>query len=120
MTGNPNEVWEWQEMEVHMKENAAPHLAFHPACKVRLLDWNKFFSWKGGGKCIVSKAVKYDQKGVNYKLWNVCHLYCANWYNVLVCSHELFYAIAILYKKLVTDNQYYFFQSNAWKFSLVS
>lgn len=38
MTGNPNDIWEWQEMDVHMKENAAPHLAFHPACKVRFLD----------------------------------------------------------------------------------
>lgn len=34
MSSDPEELWEWQEMDVHMKENAAPHLAFHPACKV--------------------------------------------------------------------------------------
>ncbi|XP_054708039.1 F-box only protein 42-like [Uloborus diversus] len=34
MTDDPDDVWEWQEMDVEMKENAAPYLAFHPACKV--------------------------------------------------------------------------------------
>ncbi|XP_035224599.1 F-box only protein 42-like, partial [Stegodyphus dumicola] len=34
MSSDLNVVWEWQEMCVRMKENGAPHLAFHPACKV--------------------------------------------------------------------------------------
>ncbi|KAG8197516.1 hypothetical protein JTE90_007254 [Oedothorax gibbosus] len=34
MVDGPGGLWEWQKMEVHEKESAAPHLAFHPACKV--------------------------------------------------------------------------------------
>lgn len=36
MSSDPEELWEWQEMDIQMKENAAPHLAFHPACKVNV------------------------------------------------------------------------------------
>lgn len=34
MTDDPNKLWEWKEMEIGQKENGAPHLSFHPACKV--------------------------------------------------------------------------------------
>ncbi|XP_071043273.1 F-box only protein 42 isoform X2 [Parasteatoda tepidariorum] len=34
MNNRSDGLWEWQEMEVKSKENAAPHVAFHPACKV--------------------------------------------------------------------------------------
>lgn len=36
MIGGPSGEWEWQKMEVKAKENGAPHLAFHPACKVKV------------------------------------------------------------------------------------
>lgn len=34
LNDDPFKPWEWKEMEIEHKENGAPHLSFHPACKV--------------------------------------------------------------------------------------
>lgn len=34
MVDGPNSTWEWKEVEVLQKENSAPQLTFHPACRV--------------------------------------------------------------------------------------
>ncbi|CAL1301077.1 unnamed protein product [Larinioides sclopetarius] len=34
MINGPGGLWEWQKMDVRCKENSAPQIAFHPACKV--------------------------------------------------------------------------------------
>ncbi|GFY37074.1 f-box only protein 42 [Trichonephila inaurata madagascariensis] len=34
MIDGPGGLWEWQRMDIRSKENSAPQIAFHPACKV--------------------------------------------------------------------------------------